>query len=119
MRIKKKEFKQWIAALRSGLYSQTRDDLQNKAGFCCLGVACIEIIHEDKLETCNIDFTDYLIGSTPSDQKNAPEWLKEINNDFHQKTSTNYITSLNDDDKMTFDEIADVLELVYIHKILD
>lgn len=31
--------KEWIAALRSGTYSQTKDTLHDIDGFCCLGVA--------------------------------------------------------------------------------
>jgi hypothetical protein len=31
---------QWLAALRSGNYSQTKDALRDDRGFCCLGVAC-------------------------------------------------------------------------------
>ncbi len=30
----------WVKALRSGEYQQTREGLQDKTGFCCLGVAC-------------------------------------------------------------------------------
>ena len=37
----KPEFKAaWLAALRSGEYSQTKFGLRNNEGFCCLGVAC-------------------------------------------------------------------------------
>ena len=32
--------KQWIEALRSGKYTQTKQCLKNDKGFCCLGVAC-------------------------------------------------------------------------------
>jgi hypothetical protein len=33
--------KQWIKALRSGKYNQTKGRLSNgKGGFCCLGVLC-------------------------------------------------------------------------------
>lgn len=40
-----KAFKnKWIKALRSGEYSQTKRKLQDKDGYCCLGVAC-RIIH--------------------------------------------------------------------------
>jgi len=31
---------QWLAALRSGDYTQTKDALRDDRGFCCLGVAC-------------------------------------------------------------------------------
>lgn len=38
---KQKAFrKRWVAALRSGEYRQTRGELRDAAGFCCLGVAC-------------------------------------------------------------------------------
>lgn len=30
----------WIAALRSGKYTQTRQVLRDAKGFCCLGVLC-------------------------------------------------------------------------------
>ena len=30
----------WVAALRSGKYSQTRGVLRDDRGYCCLGVAC-------------------------------------------------------------------------------
>jgi len=32
--------KKWIAALRSGKYSQVRSRLKTDDGYCCLGVAC-------------------------------------------------------------------------------
>ncbi len=32
--------KLWTDALRSGDYQQTTGELHNRAGFCCLGVAC-------------------------------------------------------------------------------
>lgn len=31
---------EWIEALRSGKYPQTKGILHNEEGFCCLGVAC-------------------------------------------------------------------------------
>ena len=30
----------WVEALRSGKYKQTKGELKNGQGFCCLGVAC-------------------------------------------------------------------------------
>jgi len=36
-----KEIKaRWVAALRSGEYKQTKGALQDKTGYCCLGVLC-------------------------------------------------------------------------------
>ena len=31
---------QWVTALRSGEYTQTRWNLQTEQGYCCLGVLC-------------------------------------------------------------------------------
>lgn len=30
----------WLAALRSGEYAQTRTNLKDETGYCCLGVLC-------------------------------------------------------------------------------
>lgn len=42
----------WVAALRSGEYRQTKHQLQDSGGFCCLGVLCkvagIEITPDGK-----------------------------------------------------------------------
>lgn len=32
--------REWVAALRSGKYEQTKGHLHTPEGFCCLGVAC-------------------------------------------------------------------------------
>jgi len=37
---KKQLLKDWVKALRSGEYKQTRDYLHDEKGFCCLGVLC-------------------------------------------------------------------------------
>lgn len=50
--------KQWIAALRSGKYTQTEGALHSSRGMCCLGVAChtlgvpkVEMPDEDTMYT--------------------------------------------------------------------
>jgi len=126
MKIGKKELIKWIQALRSGKYSQTQGVLQSKEGYCCLGVACRVLIPKRKL----VLYEDgYIDGGVPEyTQIFAPEWLKSINTDFTNKTGLG-LTELNDDEysldiipsdlgAFTFNEIADLLELVYIHKIL-
>jgi hypothetical protein len=114
-----KQLKTWILALRSDKYSQTKMMLNNSKGYCCLGLACKILIPKNKLELDE----KYINGGYPSNQKYAPEWLKEINNDFLNHTKSNKLdgkslTCLNDSENFTFNEIADQLELVYIHKIL-
>lgn len=115
MKINKSQFNKWINALRSGEYAQTKECLQNSDGYCCLGVAC-EVLIPKGLQY--VEEEGFLIGDFPDDQKYSPKWLTEINDDFSHKTSQE-LAQLNDVDHMSFDEIADCLEAVYIHKVLE
>lgn len=123
--INEKQFKKWITALRSGKYSQTTSTLEDKDGFCCLGVACKVIIPKSKQ---NIDDYDgFLRGGLPTDHQPAPQWLLDMENDVHHRTNIGigledagkYISTLNDNMRLSFDEIADVLELIYVHGALE
>jgi hypothetical protein len=107
-----KNIKKWCKALDSGKYKQTRGKLQDSRGYCCLGVAC-ELFNKDH-EKIN----GFLSGFLPCYSQNDPEWLTNINVDFNRKTGQP-LTHLNDNWGFTFPEIATILELVYIHKILD
>lgn len=114
MEINVEQFKIWIAALRSGDYQQTTGTLENRHGFCCLGVACKVLIPEDKmLFREGILRTKVIAGGDPICQHHAPDWLKLINDDFERRHGKGLIT-LNDDDKLTFNQIADLLEKYYI-----
>ena len=124
IQINEAEFKIWIEALRSGKYNQTKRALNNSSGFCCLGVSCDVLIPKEKLDFgANI----YIAGSVPLEQKFAPKWLKQINSDFKRKTKYELVTlndsGINDSGNhltpFTFDEIADLLEAVYILKVLE
>lgn len=115
MRINKRQLKKWIAALDSGEYRQGVCVLQDESGYCCLGVGCKVIIPEEELK---LNFRGQVYGHMPEEQRAAPFWLKKINLDFERKTGET-LTHLNDDIGYTFPEIATLLELVYIHKILD
>ena len=113
----KAAIRKWVAALRSGEYKQTIGTLQNSHGHCCLGVACE--IFTDKYKR---DYNKFLIGGSPEIEKGAPVWLDEFNNDFSRITKEP-ISRLNDGlvecetiEPFDFDEIADLLELVYIHE---
>lgn len=120
----KREIAKWCKALRSGKYSQTKFSLQNDKGFCCLGVACDVFISDKyKLKTGG----GYLSGCLPtkSEQPHAPEWLRYVNGSFGDKTGLK-LYHLNDTgvrfdnalERLTFDEIADCLEAVYIRGVL-
>lgn len=115
MKPNENNIKKWCAALRSGKYKQTTGSLQNLQGYCCLGVACKIFISETDLTTGP---SSTIRGSMPDEQRHAPKWLKDINESFFNKTA-GYLSSFNDAEWLTFDEIADLLEAVYIHKVLE
>lgn len=121
----KKQIMTWVNALRSGEYKQTKHHLQDKKGYCCLGVACdIFIPKKDRI----YDKNNFLLGFTPqADQPNSPNWLKQISDKVQNKSG---ISLLDLNDKLlyengsvyyslTFDEIADVLQAIYIERVLD
>lgn len=116
MNPEKKDIKKWVKALRSGKYKQGYGLLETDAGHCCLGVACRIFIPPKNL---NMKCSNLLSGGDPHGQLNSPKWLQEINGNFCGKTEKTLIT-LNDniDFRLSFDEIADCLEAVYIHEVL-
>jgi hypothetical protein len=112
-----KQAQRWANALRSGKYKQGVFKLQSEEGHCCLGVACEIFIPKDKQKRFEAD-NNRLFGGMPGfEQPNAPQWLSSINRDFTRKTGAG-LSDLNDDG-YSFDEIADLIELVYVHKALD
>ena len=112
--ITKKQAQKWANALRSGKYDQTVGTLQDELGYCCLGVACKIFIPKTKLQVQS----GFLKGALPMDQKKAPKWLKIINDNFVHYLG-HELSDLNDNEGFNFDEIADLIELVYVHKALD
>lgn len=127
-KVKKSDFNKWLRALRSGEYKQAQHFLQTDEGYCCLGVAC-KLFIPSKFQKLNS--YGQLQGALPRAQPNAPDWLRRINDDFQAKTGVN-LDLLNDKGllpvrihnyrglpKFTFEEIADLLEAVYVYKVLD
>lgn len=104
--------KKWAAALRSGNYKKGVGALfkEDENSYCCLGVAC-EILKSWPISTnLHLDgtVTSKLLGS------NSPRvggiWFTNLN-DVGIKTQGL--------DRLNFDEIADLIELKYIHGGLD
>lgn len=100
----------WVDALRSGKYKQTTETLQDANGFCCLGVACEIFIPESRLQ--HYSQTGYLIGRVPGHQMHCPRWLRVLMDDFHEISGIG-LSELNDDYYFSFNEIADVIQLIY------
>lgn len=116
----KAEAQKWANALRSGKFKQTHGTLQDENGYCCLGVACEIFIPKNKKER---ELGGYLVGTMPRDQEASPEWLKCVNGDLRRRSFLSAeedvsFTKLNDRLNYTFDMIADIIELVYVHKAL-
>ena len=115
MKPNKRDIEKWCKALRSGEHKQTKYRLQDDKGHCCLGVACDIFIPKTKKEL----YGDvYLRGRIPWAQSHSPEWLSCIDELIAEKTGK-YLTHLNDIYDFSFDEIADILEAVYIHEVLE
>lgn len=110
--------KKWVAALRSGEYKQTTEVLYNKTedAYCCLGVACM--VYEQ--ETGNMLTKDLEVEQGFDESLRAfpevQEWLG-LNGEegyFNQiergKRYAKTLTTLNDSEGYSFEDIADVIE---------
>ena len=107
----------WIAALRSGEYKQGKGQLHNSKGeFCCLGVLCDLAVKEGVVQKTAGDSDLHYDGATltppPSVQKWAGSDLSCLDIDTVVGIEEEYYTELNDDgDSLTFDQIADLIEV--------
>jgi hypothetical protein len=103
----------WINALRSGQYEQASGALRNKNGYCPLGVLCdLSKLSDWKAEPNSNKF-DYLnqLNYLP---KEVAMWAG-INDDERAKFNSFFIV-YNDYEKLTFDDFATKLELLYKKK---
>lgn len=95
---------EWIADLRSGKFRQVSDELTRDGGFCCLGVGALRCgLSEEQIS----GYTDF------SDLEGNAVIATKI--DYHQLLGIDALTEacvarLNDDARLTFPQIADLLE---------
>ena len=97
----------WIAALRSGEYSQGRGKLKRnntelQPSFCCLGVLC-DIVKPDGWEGLRHNF------SGKSVQEEYPN-LNEMKKIGIYTSTVKKLATMNDDDGLPFSKIADYIE---------
>jgi len=103
---------QWLDALRSGNYQQTRGTLKYDDRFCCLGVACDisglgEWVYTSDSKTQGYTVKDVLLLSVlPKDVMN---WLGVSSSTAFDKNMINSLASLNDLG-YGFNDIAKVIE---------
>ena len=106
---------QWVTALRSGEYTQTRWNLQTEQGYCCLGVLCDLYAKETgtkwKVHTTEDDepFTYYSFDDCGSCLPDSVEkWAGLAMPNPHVKGESS-LAELNDGGS-TFTEIAQLIE---------
>lgn len=123
MKITRKKFvKEWVKALRSKKYKQTRLQLSTKRkrkdghyGYCCLGVAC-EVGRELGIKQAGFDENS----AQERDNSLPGEWFKKImgRDDPYllNPKDLNEITCsiANDDFKWSFRKISTALEKQYL-----
>lgn len=122
----------WVDALRSGQYAQTQRALQHveakdgfEAGFCCLGVACDMFTPEDYKMRIGNGVNYYGEPATLPREVQKILGMKSGNGTFvdgeYEDRDTSFgaevtilgrtcLTELNDMNKLSFTEIADVIE---------
>jgi len=110
--MKKSIKKEWVDALRSGEYKQTKGVLKDKDSFCCLGVLC-DIHSKETGEEWEEDTYFVEVGELP---ERVVSWAELTGfNPSNPLVKVNDITKrislaeLNDGGKI-FDEIADIIE---------
>lgn len=110
-----KDILTWTRALRSGEYKQAKYKLQSSDGYCCLGVACDIFIPDNK----KLKERGFLQGGYPTQniQPFSPQWIRDIDNYLISPTELVSVLAYYNEE-MSFDEIADILELVFIHGAL-
>lgn len=104
-----KEFKdRWIAALRSGEYTQGSGALLFQGNYCCLGVAAaICGVPDAELQTCNFLRYDPTNNSVLS-KNHIGKVPMEIDDDMEH-----LLSSMNDSGDHSFMDIADYIQQNY------
>jgi hypothetical protein len=107
----------WVAALRSGNYIQGSGRLKRKrwsAGnepvtqFCCLGVLC-DIVKPDGWKDNISNYPYHTFNEGKSTQEEYPN-LNTMKEFGIYTSAVKKLASLNDDDKLDFNKIADYIE---------
>lgn len=136
----KDRIKLWVDALRSGDYKQTTETLANNHGYCCLGVACevfnkhnpgiLEITEKPKKEVHTIsncekvklyDGNHDILPSIVSNWFGFNDFSHlnplitfKLGNAILRKTIN--LSELNDQYKLDFNRIADIIEKRFIQE---
>lgn len=104
----KTHVEEWIAALRSGKYKQTRNKLYDGTGYCSLGVACV--VAGKKFTSTDVSPT-YWVCEYESQfmPKSVMDFFALNARDGHRCGGAS-LAQINDNGTATFHEIASLLE---------
>lgn len=94
---------EWVAALRSGNYVQTKGRLRDKTGYCCLGVMC-DVFGNGKWE----DDTEFVYVSIGKVWTCMPPEELTVHLDLNDGDVENL--AIMNDSGATFSEIASYIE---------
>ena len=104
----------WVAALRSGTYTQTTGALQNAYGFCCLGVLCDLYCQEVGGNWAPSEDEELIVFTDADGNTNfetcpdgVVEWAEF--DDDNPYVSGRHLSDWNDGEKISFDEIANLI----------
>jgi hypothetical protein len=125
--------KMWVDALRSGQYSQTHRTLRDEKGYCCLGVLCDLYRQSPEGQSLSARWEETffvtegdVVGEMFTMKKawflhpNVRAWAGLRSNNppdsdtDEDKGVTRTLGFLNDTDRLSFAEIADVIEKGYL-----
>jgi hypothetical protein len=118
--MKKEWADKWVAALRTGPYTQTRRTLRGSKGFCCLGVLC-DLVKDEPLVQGHWQESDrgqygFTVAGAYADQilpSRAQRLVGMVSSNGSLRTSdgamSTALSTLNDDG-LSFDEIASIIE---------
>jgi hypothetical protein len=102
--------KKWVAALRSGKYSQGQFALRNNNGFCCLGVLCD--IHRKETGEGSWKENEYKTGKASQLgllPRPVMKWAS-LSRNYGIRVKGFTLTAMNDERGSSFSQIADVIE---------
>lgn len=110
--------KKWVAALRSGKYSQTKSKLTRLqgsqiVGCCCMGVACELAVEAGvKVEITSDATLRFYDSNATSLPESVIKWLGVTDRDgrYLIRNGDMYCLVGNNDTGKTFAEIADIIE---------
>jgi hypothetical protein len=114
----------WLEALRSGRFPQTHGTLRDKVGYCCLGVltelaqnegVCkMKSLDGEHHEYLPVDSDPGLYGETAGLLGVVQDWAGIRNSTApeldYAKYGVSSVIGLNDELRLTFAQIADVIE---------